>query len=177
MSFEDQPEKVVFPNIAAQIKEMIAADQEMRERQLVEEDFWDDELDARNTALMKEIVMEIGWPTASKVGKQIAHDAWLLVQHADHDIEFQEYCLGLMKSELPHEVEKNDIAFLEDRIRVNQGRGQFSGTQFTQIDGKHIPRPIEDEQNVDARRAEMGMGTLEERIAEMYRKYPFTNKK
>lgn len=155
---------------------MIDADQKMRERQLLEEDYWDDELDIKNTTRMKEIVAEIGWPTVSKVGKQIAHDSWLLVQHSDHDIDFQEQCLVLMKSAPTNEVEKRDIAFLEDRIRVNQGRKQLYGTQFIQKDGKHIPQPIEDEQAVDTRRAEMGMGTLVERIDEMYKKYPFSLK-
>ncbi len=176
MSFENQSKKISFPSFALEIKKMIDADQTMRERQLVEEDYWDEELDEKNTARMKEIVLEIGWPTASKVGKQRAHDAWLLIQHSDHDIEFQEQCLELMKNAPATEVEKINIAFLEDRIRVNQGRGQLYGTQFIQKDGAHIPQLIEDEQGVDIRRAEMGMGTLSERIDEMYKKYPFTKK-
>lgn len=174
MSLENHFEDVSFPSIASEIKKMFDADQEMRERQLIEDDYWNDELDAKNTARMKEIVTEIGWPTVSKVGKQIAHDAWLLVQHSDHDPDFQKQCLALMKSAPVDEVEKRDVAFLEDRIRVNQGKGQLYGTQFMQKDGKHIPQPIEDEQTVDARRAEMGMGTLAERIDEMYKKYPLT---
>lgn len=173
MNFENQSENILFPNIALEIKAMIEVDQDMRERCNTDEDAWDDEIDIRNTARMKEIVAEIGWPTASKVGKQIASDAWLLVQHADRDVEFQEQCLTLMKSESSEEVERRDIAFLEDRIRVNKKRGQLYGTQFRQINGKHVPLPIEDEQNIDARRAEMGMGTLAERIEEMYKKYPF----
>lgn len=177
MSFENQFENITFPIFAIEIKKMIDADQSMRERQLVEEDYWDEELDAKNTARMKEIVLEIGWPTTSKVGKEVSHNAWLLIQHSDHDIEFQKQCLELMKNAPSTEVEKRDIAFLEDRIRVNQGKKQLYGTQFIQKDDKHIPKPIEDEENIDVRRAEMGMGTLSERIDEMYKKYSFTKKK
>lgn len=122
---------------------------------------------------MKVIVSEIGWPTISKVGAETSSAAWLLVQHADHDVDFQKLCLELMKAEPEGEVAKQNIAFLEDRIRVNQGLGQIYGTQFMQKDGKHIPKPIENEETVDVRRAEMAMGTLEERINKMYEKYPF----
>lgn len=178
MNPEKPQEKILFPEIALEIKKMIDADQAMRERNLESGDtYWDDELDIVHTRRMKEIVALIGFPTASKVGKEVSNDAWLLVQHADHDIEFQTICLTLMKESSEGEVERRDIAFLEDRIRVNQGRGQLYGTQFMQVDGRHVPRPIEDEENIDARRAEMGMGTLAERIEEMYRKYPFADEK
>lgn len=177
MSFENQSENIKFPHIALEIKKMIDADQEMRERQLIEEDYWDDELDAKNTARMKEIVTEIGWPTVSKVGKQIAHDAWLLVQHSDHDVDFQEQCLQLMKEAPAGEIDVIDIAYLTDRVCFNRGRGQLYGTQFIQEGGKHIPRTIEDEVNVDARRAEVGMGPLSEQIQHMYNKYPFDEEK
>jgi len=161
--------------IAKEISEMCEVDQSMRKRDLEgEEDAWDDSFDINNTKKMKRIVEEIGWPTISKVGESASYDAWLLVQHSDHDVGFQIQCLELMKSAPNGDVSKENIAFLEDRVRVNQGRGQLYGTQFFQKDGQHIPQPIEDEENVDVRRASMGMGTLAERIAEMYEKYPFT---
>ena len=172
MSFEKQSGGISFPEIAAGIKRMVDVDQDMRERS-DKENFWDEEVDARNTERMKEIVAEIGWPTVSKVGVEGASNAWLLVQHADHDVTFQEECLNLMKEAPEGEVDRTDIAYLEDRVRVNQGRGQLYGTQFTQENRQHIPRAIEDEENVDERRAELGMGPLSEQIAHMYNKYPF----
>ncbi len=112
----------------------------------------------------------------SKVGEKGAHNAWLLVQHADHNVVFQEYCLQMMKDTPAGEVDKTDIAYLTDRVCVNRGRGQLYGTQFTQEDSKHIPRTIEDEANVDVRRSEIGMGPLSEQIQHMYKKYPFSEK-
>jgi len=61
-------------------------------------------------------------------------------------------------------------------VRVNSGRGQLYGTQFTQEDNRHIPRKIEDEENVDTRRAEVGMGPLAEQIQLMYEQYPLQDK-
>lgn len=177
MSLEDSQGRIHYPDITSEFQKMVDADQDMRERSEIEPDFWDDEVDKKNTERMKEIISEIGFPTISKVGKEGNYNAWLLIQHADHDVEFQKMCLSLMKGVPLGEVERRDIAYLEDRIRVNQKQGQIYGTQFTQEGGKHIPRPIEDEGNVDIRRAQMGMDTLADQIALMYKKYPFTNEK
>ncbi len=176
MSFENQSENIHFPLVARELKEMVDIDQDMRERSQTD-DYWDETVDIKHTERMKEIVAEIGWPTVSKVGPEGANNAWLLVQHADHDVDFQEQCLQLMKEASPGEVDVINIAYLTDRLSVNRGRGQLYGTQFTQEDGKHIPQTIEDEANVDARRAEVGMGPLSEQIQHMYNKYPFDEEK
>ncbi len=173
MKFENQSESPRFPHIALEIKEMVDVDQDMRERSQTE-NYPGDGVDAKHTERMKEIIEEIGWPTASKVGKEGASNAWLLVQHADHDVDFQALCLELMKNTPANEVDKTDIAYLEDRVRVNQGRGQLYGTQFTQKNDEHIPKTIEDEESVGARRAEIGMGPLSEQIQIMNEQYPFT---
>ena len=54
--------------------------------------------DTKNTARMKAIVEEYGWPTMSLIGKRPASSAWLLVQHADRDPLFQMHCLPLLKA-------------------------------------------------------------------------------
>ncbi|MEX0931265.1 MAG: DUF6624 domain-containing protein [Candidatus Paceibacterota bacterium] len=171
MSFENKSESIRFPQIASELKEMVDIDQDMRERSHTE-DYWDETIDAKHTERMKEIVGEIGWPTISKVGKEGANHAWLLVQHADHDVDFQEHCLQLMKDAPADEVDVVNIVYLTDRVCGNRGVGQLYGTQFIQENGKHIPRTIDDEENVDARRAEVGMGPLSEQIQHMYNKYP-----
>lgn len=176
MNFEKQSESIRFPQIAQELKAMVDVDQEMRERSQIE-NFWDKTIDVKHTERMKEIVADIGWPTVSKVGMQGASNAWLLVQHADHDVDFQEHCLQLMKDAPVGEVDVTHIAYLTDRVRVNCGRGQLYGTQFTQEDGKHLPRAIEDEANIDVRRAEVGLGPLSEQIELMYQRYPMGDEK
>jgi len=167
-------ENVTYPAFMAEIQAMYDVDQAMREKNLADEDFWDDEVDRKNTEGMKKIIEKIGFPTISKVGKVGMRNAWYLIQHADHDVEFQKMCLGLI-SKLPNsEVDKTLVAYLEDRVRVNEKRGQLYGTQFTQIGNQHVPRPIEDEEHVDERRAQMGMGPLADQIRMMYEKYPFS---
>ena len=118
------------------------------------------EVDARNTARMMEIVEEFGWPTSSLVGRDGARAAWLLVQHADCDPVFQRECLERMQSFGTHEVSPGDVAYLTDRVLVNEGKPQVYGTQFQEVNGHPKPRPIEDPDSVDVRRAGVGLGTL-----------------
>lgn len=163
-------ESIQYPEIATEIIIMADVDQDMRLKAVDNEEIWDNTIDPKNTARMKEIVGQIGWPTISKVGKKVSGDAWLLVQHADKDIDFQKQCLDLMKQEPAGEVALHNIAYLEDRVRVNSGQLQLYGTQFRWIDNKPI-QEIEDFENVDQRRKEMGLKTLAENIEEMYQKY------
>lgn len=169
MEGPNQPESIQYPEIATEITAMYEADQNMRIKAEEDDSTWDDAIDPRNTARMKEIVEQIGWPTISKVGERASGNAWLLVQHADKDVEFQRHCLELMKAEQAGEVALHDIAYLEDRVRVNTGRPQLYGTQFRWEGSKPIQN-IEDIENVDQRRAGVGLDTLAENLERMYDK-------
>jgi hypothetical protein len=127
--------------------------------------------DDENIAWLKEIVHKYGWPSKRLVGPDGASAAWLLVQHADDDREFQRKCLDLMIQLPKDEVSQTDLAYLTDRVLLAEGKKQIYGTQFTSQDGKWQPRPLEDEANVDARRAEVGLPPLADyakSLREMY---------
>ncbi len=152
------PQSRRYLDIAAEIADLAEKDQEMRCAAMADPSRWDAEADRRHTARMKEILAEIGWPTTSKVGRLAAHRAWLLVQHADHDVDFQRECLRLMSEAPEGEVSRVDMAYLEDRVRVNDGRPQLYGTQFHLVErGELVPRPIEDPERLDQRRQAVGL--------------------
>ena len=163
-----------FELFAQEIRTMLEKDQDMRKRALenngVIESEEDDKIDAQNTETMKEIVRQMGWPTISKVGKEVSDMAELLVRHADHDVEFQKQCLQLMK-EAKGDVDQINLAFLEDRVRVNEGRLQLYGTQFFGEGENYGPRPIEDQDHVDERRKAVGMESLAEYTKILKEKY------
>ncbi len=121
-----------------------------------------DQVARNNTSRLKEIIEEIGWPTISKVGDEASGAAWLLTQHSDYDLGFQEKALAMMKELPKEEVKKRNIAYLEDRVRAKgKGLPQIYGTQFwTDEKGKYGPRPIENLDKVDERRAAVGLGPL-----------------
>ncbi|HLI08537.1 MAG TPA: DUF6624 domain-containing protein [Ktedonobacteraceae bacterium] len=162
----DEPQEA-FKAIANEIMKMSEVDQQMRKRGQ-----WDASIDVANTQRMKEIVEHMGWPTRSKVGSPASKMAWQLVQHADHDRAFQQACLDLMKAQAPGEVSPVNIAYLEDRVRVAEGRPQVYGTQFYSDEaGKVGPRPIEDPDHVDERRQAVGLQPLSDYAREVEQSY------
>lgn len=130
-------------------------------------------IDRKNTARMKEIIAKHGWPGKSLVGEDGAEAAWLLVQHADKDREFQKRCLKLLERAVKaREASAGELAYLTDRVLVGENKKQIYGTQFRTVDGKLEPYPIEDEKNVDKRRKEIGLSPLAEyrkKVEEAYK--------
>jgi hypothetical protein len=133
--------------------------------------------DEENTARLGEIVEKHGWPTKTLVGKDGAHAAWLLVQHADADVKFQRKCLDLMAKSAKDEVSQTDVAYLTDRVLLAEGKKQIYGTQFTNSGRKWEPRPLEDPANVDRRRAEVGLSPLAEYVKVLESQYGSGSKK
>ena len=74
---------------------------------------------------------------------------------------------------LKESVNKKDsegwqLAFLQDRINTTAGKEQVYGTQFTDDDeGWPIPFPISNPEGVNARRKDLGLNSLEDRLREM----------
>ncbi len=121
------------------------------------------EVDRRNTERMKVIVDQHGWPTKRMVGRDGMRGAWLLVQHADQAVAFQRKCLALMSPlQKTGQVSRKDVAYLTDRVQVNEGKPQRYGTQFHVVEGVLQPRPIRDAVNVDKRGKSMGLSTMKE---------------
>jgi hypothetical protein len=121
------------------------------------------EVDRANREWLRGVIETTGWPGQAMVGFDGSDAAWLLVQHADPDRAFQKHALRLLKAA----VKKNDarpthLAYLTDRVLTGEGKKQVYGTQFTTRDGRLEPQPIEDEANVDKRRAEVGLKPLAE---------------
>ncbi len=129
---------------------------------------WWKTTDATNTARMKEIIAEHGWPSQTAVGEDGAEAAWLLVQHADKDREFQAQCLEFMQQAVAvGEASASNFAYLTDRVRVGNGQPQIYGTQNKVVDGRVISAEIEDADQVDCRRAAVGLGPIAEYLALM----------
>ena len=117
-------------------------------------------VDSENTQRLEEIIDRYGWPTHALVGKDGANAAWLLVQHADLSPKFQRKCLDLMAKAPRDQINLGDLAYLTDRVLLAEGKKQVYGTQFTLVNGKCKPRPLEDEANVDKRRKDVGLEPL-----------------
>ncbi|TSD02960.1 MAG: hypothetical protein Athens071426_350 [Parcubacteria group bacterium Athens0714_26] len=148
-------------SLAKIINRMAVRDQEMRKK-AAKSGIWDLKIDQINTENMKKIIKENGWPTISLAGKKASRNAWLLAQHADCDKDFQKKCLSLMLIVFrnnPNDIAKENIAYLKDRILINEGKKQLFGTQFitNKQNNKLTPRPIKDIKNLEKRRKEYNL--------------------
>lgn len=122
-----------------------------------------------NCSTLKNYFEEYGYPTINHNGKKISHTFWLLVQHCDHDIDFQKSVLKAMKSELKNNnVAKVDYAYLYDRVQINNGKKQLYGTQVG-YDENYNPyiKELMNPSTVNKRRKAMGLNTIEEYIEEI----------
>ena len=123
------------------------------------------QVDRANTARLREIVAQYGWPGRTLVGDDGANAAWLLVQHADQDVDFQRQSLALLEAAVAAgEASVTNLAYLVDRVRVHEGRLQLYGTQLRTVNGELTAGEIEDEAQVDERRARVGLGPLSEYV-------------
>lgn len=123
----------------------------------------------RNAKCLQEILEQVGWPGVRLVGEDGEQAAWLILQHAIGEPAFQRRGLELLEEAARRgEAPLEQVAMLEDRIRVLEGREQWYGTQFDWDEhGEMSPAPIEDPEGVDARRREVGLPPLREQVGRM----------
>jgi hypothetical protein len=132
-------------------------------------------IDTANTERVRAIVRQYGWPSPELVGRDGAEAAFLIVQHAE--LSFQKEMLPLVeKAYRSGGLSGQSYALLLDRVLVGEGKPQVYGTQakrFEEWKGQEPAlEPIEDEANVDKRRAEVGLFPLSE-YREMLRRLYF----
>ncbi|MBV9081624.1 MAG: hypothetical protein JOZ62_03030, partial [Acidobacteriaceae bacterium] len=102
-------------------------------------------------------------PDQEKAGQDGAEAAWLIVQHAVGDAQFQRECLLLLENSAnAGRVPLWQVAYLEDRIAMHEGRPQRYGTQWVDdpVDGRTRPWKLADAERVNDLRAEAGLGPL-----------------
>ena len=132
----------------------------------------------RNTKRAKEIIATYGWPTISSVGKEASNAMYLIVQHSVLEPEFMQSCIPALEEQVKNNEAKGfQLAFLQDRTLMQQGKPQIYGTQYdVNKDGKMEPYKILNPETVDERRLALGLEKLEERTELLQRNYDETLK-
>jgi hypothetical protein len=134
-------------------------------------DFWakffyrGQSVDRANTLDLKELLKIYEWFKISEFGAIADRNAWLLVQHADHDPDFQREVLSLLdRLTKIGETKPANYAYLFDRVAASSNdlskrTLQTYGTQGLCVSpGIWQPIPIEDPENLDNRRQSVGLG-------------------
>lgn len=164
-----------YPAKAEQIIQLKNEDLALRQ-QLIEQgilsDGYNDEMAAlhvRNAVQLNTIIEEIGYPTEEKVGPAGSQAAWLIIQHAIGQPSFMKKCALLLAAAVDSgHANSLHLAYLQDRIAVLQGEVQLYGTQFDWDEkGLMSPEPYDNLDQVNERRASIGLNSLEEQTAIM----------
>lgn len=113
------------------------------------------EVELDNIKWLKATVTEHGWPTSTLVGKPAVAAAFRIALQAD--AKFQHHCLDLVSQIRNEGFEPFQVAQLTDRVAIAEGKPQIYGTCLKFVDGKLIPRPVQDPGNIDKRRAALGL--------------------
>lgn len=131
-----------------------------------------DSIDRVRLVKLKRIIYRHGWPGYIKLGYEADNLLWLLVQHSDEDVPFQEYVLKLIAaSVLENNTNKNSYAYLYDRVCVNTAKEQVFGTQIKSIEGEILLQPMKDAENVDIYRKSFDLPPLSAYIKQLEDKY------
>ena len=119
------------------------------------------QIDNLHTQILKEIIALHGWPTKKQVGEQGIHATFILALHCN-DLAFQQDMLPLIiQSYLDQDgIAGKDVAQFTDIVSIKLGKKQVFGTQANWLNGKVKFLPIENEENVDVLRAQLGMSSL-----------------
>lgn len=125
---------------------------------------------ARKDSLHKKFVLDLintyGWIGPEKVGIKGNSALFLVIQHSD--LKTQEKCLPILKSAvLDHKASTQELVLLEDRILVSKGKKQIYGSQVYFKNGKYKLYPIRKPNQIDKRRASIGLDPIKSYLEAM----------
>lgn len=132
------------------------------------QDHWKliNEKDSINLVKIKKILDERGWLGPKIIGDRGNTTLFLVIQHSD--LETQEKYLPMMRDAVQKgNARASSLALLEDRVALGKGEKQIYGSQIgsDQETGEYYVLPLIDPDNVDKRRSEVGLGTIQDYIS------------
>lgn len=176
---KDEVEKYLDKSLVARLDTIYKEDQKYRlELNEVETKYgWESEevkkqwkiiseKDSLNLIKVKEILDNKGWLGPKIIGQQGNSTLFLVIQHSD--LETQENYLPMMKEAVKNgNADPSSLALLEDRVALGKGKKQIYGSQIGRNDvtGKYYVLPLIDPDNVNKRREEVGLGSIQEYIS------------
>lgn len=167
-------ETVTFNQVLAdQLKRMAEVDQiaayiPQGEYKKMSKEQWNsfkDSVFTTHQKILKQIFDKHGFVGIDLAGEEGSYNFWLMVQHCDHNPDFQKEVLEKMKIEVVNNnADSSNYAFLVDRVNINTGKAQIYGTQVEHnFDiAQAYPKKLADSANVNERRQSIGLEPLEE---------------
>jgi len=120
--------------------------------------------DANNLKKVTAILDKYGWLGTEYIGEGNAC-LFFVIQHADFNTQ-KKYLPMMREAAKIGNARKSNLALLEDRILMRNGKKQLYGSQISRDEksDQWVVYPISDPEKVDERREEMGLPTLSEYV-------------
>ena len=117
--------------------------------------------DSVNLLKIEKLLDQYGWLGFDQVGRMGALTIFLVIQHSPLDVQ-KKYLPMMREAVAKKQALAGNLALLEDRVATREGRKQIYGSQVAtdSITRKNYLLPLEDPDNVDKRRATVGLGPL-----------------
>ncbi|KRA65119.1 hypothetical protein ASD79_19570 [Caulobacter sp. Root655] len=124
-------------------------------------------MNVANADWLKADLRDHGWYRISTYGADADRAAWVIVQHARHDLAFQQEVLAMLEPLWRSgETRGENFAMLYDQTAHYRGRpGRFGVMGDCTAPGVWTPAPLEDRGAADAWRTKAGMPPLAQYIA------------
>ncbi|KQV62832.1 MULTISPECIES: DUF6624 domain-containing protein [unclassified Caulobacter] len=124
-------------------------------------------MNVANADWLKAELRDHGWFKISSYGADADGAAWLIVQHARHDLAFQQEVVAMLEPLWQAgETKGANFAMLYDQTAHYTGRpGRFGVMGDCTAPGVWTPAPLEDKGAVDAWRTKAGLPPLAQQIA------------
>lgn len=120
-------------------------------------------IDKENQQIVVSTIEKCGFPSVEKHGNRSVEAVFFVIQHAGKSLR-EKYFAQIKKSADQGDLQWSKVALMEDRMLMDRGEKQKYGSQVQKKNGsdKWNLYPIEDPQNVNKRRAQVGLGPIEE---------------
>lgn len=128
--------------------------------------------DSLNLIQVEAIINKHGWLGSDKIGSQANTTLFMVIQHAELPAQIK-YLPMMREAVKKGNARASSLALLEDRVALKQGKKQIYGSQISwnMKTNESFVAPLEDPDNVDLRRAEVGLPSLQAYLAEMDMKW------
>lgn len=120
--------------------------------------------DQINLEKIKSILSQYGWIGEDKVGVQASMAQFLVIQHSD-PITQRQFLPLMRQAAKAKKADGGLLAMLEDRVALGERKLQIYGSQISLDPNGAYVMPLVDPDNVDKRRAEVGLGPLADYIS------------
>ena len=122
--------------------------------------------DSTNLIQVESILQKYGWLGSDKIGNDANTTLFMVIQHSK--LSTQKKYLPLMREAVKNgNAKAKNLVLLEDRVAIFQGKMQTFGSQifWSKANNRYFVLPLADPENVDKRRAEVGLQPLSEYVS------------